>query len=109
MDDKPATAWLWYLIGIWALIGVALIMLGTGMARAQEQCPPLEAMIEELGQKYQERIVWQGVAPSPRGPVEIMLFQSPKGTWSILQVVGITACPIAGGTDATPIETGKGV
>ena len=24
MDDKPATAWLWYLIGIWALIGVAL-------------------------------------------------------------------------------------
>lgn len=104
MDEKPAKAWVWYFIGMWVLISVALIMLGTGTARAQQPCPPLEAMIEELGQKYQERIVWQGVAPSPRGPVEVMLFQSPKGTWTILQVVGITACPIAGGTDATPLN-----
>ena len=109
MDENPPKAWLWYFVGLGFLIGVALVMLGTGTAKAQQQCPPLESMIEELGNKYQEQIVWQGVTPTQRGPIEVMLFQSPKGTWTILQVVGITACILRAGVDATPIQTGKGV
>jgi hypothetical protein len=113
MDDFPQkeTPRFWValcIFGVAIILAVVMSVFLTVKAHAQQQCPPLESMIDELGKKYQEQIVWQGVAPTPRGPVEVMLFQSPKGTWTIIQVVGITACPLGAGTDATPIETGKG-
>jgi hypothetical protein len=108
MDDKPATAWLWYLIGIWALTGVALVMLGTGMARAQEQCPPLERLVTDLGEKYGEQIIWEGTVPTQQGGAfEAMLFQSEK-SWTFVIVQGISACVVAAGTDSNP-PLGKGV
>lgn len=111
MDEKPAKAWVWYIVGLVALFGAALIMLGTGTAHSQPACEPLAKVIDDLGSKFQEQIVWEGIAVSPRGgpPVQALLFQSPKGTWTMIAVQGITACLMAAGTDATPLENGKGV
>jgi hypothetical protein len=110
MDDKPATAWLWYLIGIWALIGVALIMLGTGMARAQQQqlCGPAEILLRQFSEIHKERPVWEGTVHSETGPVEVILLQGDKNTWTLFAIQGDTACILASGKDATPIAD-KGV
>jgi hypothetical protein len=110
MDDKPATAWLWYLIGIWALIGVALIMLGTGMARAQERqlCGPAEILLRQFSEVHKERPVWEGTVHSETGPVEVILLQGDKNTWTLFAIQGATACILASGKDATPIAD-KGV
>lgn len=112
MDEKPPRAWLWYFIGMWVLMCIALIMLGTGAAHAQEptKCAPLSTMIEDLGTKFGERIIWEGTMPTPSGaPVAAMLFQSPRGSWTMAAVQGTNACLMAVGMDGTPIETGKGV
>jgi hypothetical protein len=112
MDDLPPreTPRAWIAAGIFlAAFTLAFVMLVFTHVRAHAQpCPPLEAMIEELGTKYGERIVWEGTAPTPQGPIEVMLFQSDK-TWTIIQVKGISACIVAAGESGTPIETGRGV
>lgn len=108
MDDKPASAWFWYFIGIWVLIGVALIMLGTGTARAQQPplCAPLSQLVPAWEKIHNERIVWEGVSPTPQGPIELVLFQSEEGTWSLFMVQGGIACLRAAGGDATPLDRG---
>lgn len=87
-----------------------MLVYTTVRAEAQPACEPLAKVIDDLGSKFQEQIVWEGTAV-PRGgpPAQVLLFQSPKGTWTLLAVHGVTACLMAVGTDATPLETGKGV
>lgn len=111
MDDKPATAWLWYLIGIWALIGVALIMLGTGMARAQEQplCAPADILFKQFSEVVKEKIVWEGTMKLEQGVLEFVLFQNEKGNWTLFVVQDGIACLRAKGEAGTPNELGKGV
>lgn len=110
MDENPSRAWLWYFIGLLALIGVALIMLGSGTANAQPKCMDLSTLVDELGEKYGEVIVWAGNMRTPPGApeVKVMKFQSPKGTWTLVAVQGIQACFMSVGDGATP-SIGKGV
>ena len=87
----------------------AALLLSTP-AMAQQQCIPVATLVDDLGERYDEQIVWQGVVAAPNGGrVEIMLFQSAKGSFTIAAVQGITACILSTGQDATPIETGKGI
>lgn len=111
MDEKPARAWLWYFLGMWALIGIALIMLGTGTAHTQERplCAPAEIMLRQFSEIHQERPIWEGVVPKDTGPVEIILMQGDKNTWSLFTIQGGIACLIAAGTDANPSLSDKGV
>ena len=110
MNDRPSISWFWYMIGIWALMGVALVMLGTGMARAQQNAEPICAPMSQLApaweEHHKERIIWEGVVPTPQGPVEMVLFQSDKGAWSMFVVQGGVGCLRAAGTDGTPINGG---
>ena len=111
-DEKPARAWLWYFIAMVALIGVALVMLGTGTAKAQAPqnlCAPLSQIVPAWRDTHKEQIVWEGVSPTPNGPVELILFQSEKGTWTLFIVQGGLACMRAAGNAGSPIQTGKGV
>lgn len=70
MDEKPAKAWVWYFIGMVVVIGVALIMLGTGTAHAQEQpiCAPAEVMLRQFSEIHKERPIWEGVVPHDTAP-----------------------------------------
>ena len=109
-DEKPARAWLWYFIAMVALIGVALVMLGTGTAKAQPQpqirCGPIRAVVDLLAVS-QERVMWSGVVE--QGTAEILLFQSPRETWSLVTVQKGIGCIVEKGNAGTPIEQGKGV
>jgi len=116
MDDLPEKEppRVWIAAGIFlAALTLAFVMLVYTSINAhaqQQRCTSLSTLIEDLGTKLQQRIVWEGTIPTPSGtPVEAMLFQSPKGTWTLIAVQGVTACLMAAGANATPIETGKGV
>lgn len=116
MDEKPARAWLWHFIGMWVLIGVALLMLGTGTAHSQPlQCVRMEQLMRGMTEVLHERLIWQGVKNTPQGPIETFLFQSETGTWTIVDVVGRDAtgkpvgCFVAVGTNGVPNDLGRGV
>lgn len=111
MDEKPARAWLWYFIGMWALIASALIMLGTGTAHTQERtlCAPAEIMLRQFSEIHKERPVWGGIIPLETGPVEAILLQSEKNTWTFLTIQDGRACVLTFGQDANPSLAGKGV
>jgi hypothetical protein len=115
MDDFPKEfPRVWVAAGIFlAAITLAFFMLvyTSIQAHAQQQkCAALSATIEDLGSKLGQRIVWEGTIPTPSGvPVEAMLFQSPKGSWTMMAVQGVAACFMAAGENGTPIETGRGV
>lgn len=96
-------AFVLYLIAV-----IGLILLSTISANAQSRCAPLESVIEGLGQAN-ERIVWEGTMPTAQGAIEALLFQSAQGTWTFVVKQGTTACFMAAGTGATPIETGRGL
>jgi hypothetical protein len=111
MDDEPSSAWLIYLIGIWVLAGVAFIVLGTGMARAQELlCVPGDALIRQTMEVKKEHPVWDGTIPvEGQPPAEAVLTQSEKGGWSFFLIQNGNACLLFAGTDANPpINPGKG-
>jgi hypothetical protein len=113
MDDEPSSAWLIYLIGIWVLAGVAFIVLGTGMARAQEHaqiCAPAEVLLRQFSETHKERVIWQGVVPQETGrPIEIVLMQGEKNTWTMFTLTAGVACIVASGNDANPSLADKGI
>lgn len=112
MDDFPQKPPLfWRCLGAGLVILALAMLFYTSRAEAQPACEPLAKVIDDLGSKFEEVIAWEGTAV-PRGsnpPAQVLLFQSPKGTWTLLAVHGVTACLMAVGTDAAPLETGKGV
>jgi hypothetical protein len=77
-------------------------------AEAQQQCGPFESVIEGLAVAH-EVIVWEGTMPTAQGPVEVVMFQSAKGSWTLVAKSGTTACLMAMGNAGTPLETGRGV
>jgi hypothetical protein len=119
MDDEPSSAWLIYLIGIWVLAGVAFIVLGTGMARAQQrplQCVRMEQLMRGMTEVLHEKLIWQGIKTTASGPTETFLFQSQDGkTWTQVDVVGKDengkpiGCFVGIGTNGNPNDMGKGV
>jgi hypothetical protein len=112
MDEKPARAWLWYIVGMVALIGVALIMLGSGTARAQEMlCADADIFIRQIAELKKQRLVWEGTIPPPNNqpPAQVLIVQSDKGEWSHFLISEGRACLMFVGTDANPpIVTDKG-
>jgi hypothetical protein len=114
MDDfpraEPPRFWIAFSI-LCITFALAFVMLVFNSVKAdaqQQNCVPLERLITDLGEKFKERIEWQGVVNSPQGPIETMLFQSKKGTWTFVTVRGVTACILAAGESGTPIgETGE--
>lgn len=111
MDEKPARAWLWYFLGMWALIGIALIMLGTGTAHTQERplCAPADILFKQYKAVVKEKIIWEGTMPVEQGVLEFVLFQNEKGNWTLFVVQEGIACLRAKGEAGTPNELGKGV
>jgi hypothetical protein len=118
MDDEPSSAWLWYLIGIWLLAGVAFIVLGTGMARAQQAppCARMETIVKGMLEQFHESLIWMGIKTTATGPTETFLFQSQDGkTWTQVDVVGKDengkpiGCFVGVGTNGTPNDMGKGI
>ena len=108
MDDKRA--WFAYFAAMAGLIAITLLALFilTPKAQAQPRCGPFESVIDGLA-VAQEVIVWEGTMPTAQGPVEVVMFQSAKGTWTLVAKSGTTACLMAMGKDGTEIETGRGV
>jgi hypothetical protein len=73
-------------------------LLTAGIAKAQNiPCGPLDVTLQELGQRYSEKVIYQAVTAD--GNV-MKLLVSPTGTWSVLYVFkGDTgrACMMASG------------
>lgn len=113
MDDKRA--WFAYFAAGAGLIALALLalLLMTPQAHAQAPqqpiCAPMSQLVPAWQEVHSERIVWEGVTATPSGPIELVLFQSEKGTWSLFVVQGGIACLRAAGQSGTAIQTGKGV
>ena len=105
MDDfptrEPPRFWIAFSI-LCAAFALAFIMLvySSIRAEAQEQapiCAPLSHLVPAWEEVHKEKIVWEGVMPTPQGPLEFVLFQSDKGGWSLFVVQGGIACLRAGG------------
>lgn len=110
MDDDfpPATTpRFWIAFSILCIAFASWVIVATcRTAAAQELCFPLPSLIDELGKKFGEVIVWEGAAEN----VETMLFQSPKETWTLVRVQGGNGCIIGAGKHGTPVgETGEEV
>lgn len=114
MDDLPEreTPRVWIAAGIFlAAITLAFVMLvyNSIQAHAQQvQCAPIRSVVDMLAVS-KERVLWGGVTKTAQGVSEILLFQSPQETWTLVTVQNGIGCIVAEGRDGTPIETGRGV
>lgn len=115
MDDfpekEPPRFWIAFTILCTALalcFGM-LVYTSTEVHAQNVLCEPMPQMVNRLG-VAKELVVWGGVAQGPEGtPIEIILFQSNRGSWSLIRVASNIGCLIGQGNSGTPIETGKGV
>lgn len=107
---RPFLVTLGILLSAFALAAVMLIYTSI-RAEAQQAplCVPASVLLPQWAEIHKERPVWGGVVPSDAGPIEMILLQSDKENWTLITIRGGIACVIAAGSDATPIETGKGV
>jgi hypothetical protein len=115
MDDLPEkeSPRVWIAAGIFlAAITLAFFMLVYTHVRAEAQerqvCGPAEILLRQFSEIHKERPVWEGTVHSETGPVEVILLQGDKNTWTLFAIQGATACILASGKDATPIAD-KGV
>jgi hypothetical protein len=119
MDDLPEkdTPRAWIAFGILlAAVTLAFFMLVYTHVRAeaqeQQHCGPAEILLRQFSEIHKERPVWEGTVHSETGPVEVILLQGDKNTWTLFSIQGsiqgAVACVIATGKDATPIAD-KGV
>jgi hypothetical protein len=99
MDAKALLTWaIVYAVAFAVAIAACFYLVPRAYAQ-QQQCPHLSALVDELGEKYGEQVIWGGTAA--QGQVRFMLFQSPEGTWTFVQVQGVQACPVAAGQSGT--------
>jgi hypothetical protein len=114
MDDFPRESprfWVALCIfGVALILAVVMSVILTVKAHAQEiLCEPMPTMVKRLG-VAKELIAWSGVTVAPDGsPIELLIFQSSRGTWSLVRIIGPTGCIIGKGNAGTPIENGKGI
>lgn len=120
MNDLPEkdTPRAWIAAGIFLaaiLLAAFMVVYTTVTAKAQEQplCAPAEILLRQFSEIHKERVVWQGVIPRDTGPIEVLLMQSDKNTWTLFSVEssvnGAVACIVASGRDANPSLADKGV
>lgn len=116
MDDfpehEPPRFWIAFSMLVAAVV-LAVLMLAylTTRADAQEQplCAPAEVLLRQFSEIHKERPIWEGVVPQETGPIEIILLQGEKNTWTMFTIRGGIACIIASGQDANPSLSDKGV
>lgn len=111
-EKEPPVFWITVSIFVAALILAVIMLVYTGIrAEAQEQprCAPAEALLRQFSEIHKERVIWEGVVPQETGPIEIVLMQSEKNTWTMFTLRGGIACIIASGKDANPSLADKGV
>ncbi len=115
MDEfpkDPPRFWIAFSILCFAL-AVAFVMAVYTSTRVEAQerplCAPAEIMLRQFSEIHKERPIWEGVVPKDTGPVEIILMQGDKNTWSLFTIQGGIACLIAAGADANPSLADKGV
>lgn len=112
-DESPRRPFLVALGILLTALALSAIMLVYTSIRAEAQqaplCAPASALLSQFAEIHKEQPVWEGTVPHESGPVEIILMQSAKNTWTLISVRGGIACILAAGSDATPIQTGKGV
>lgn len=106
-NARPFLVTLSLLLAAFALVTVMLIYTSV-KAEAQTLCAPAKALIEQFAKSHGETPVWGGVVPSDKGPVEVIILQSEKSTWTLISIRQGIACILTGGTDANP-PIGKGV
>lgn len=100
-------AFLWMLIAI-STIALLLLLGVFDRARAQAGpvCMPLELLVSRVKERFGEDLAWTGTVRSSIGTAKAMLFQSRKGSWTLVVVQGVVACIVAGGSEGEPLATG---
>lgn len=115
MDDFPQERprfWIAFSILCIALAAAFVMVVFTSTrveAREQPLCAPAEVLLRQFSEIHKERPIWEGVVPQETGPIEIILMQSEKNTWTMFTIRGGIACIIASGQDANPSLADKGV
>jgi hypothetical protein len=115
MDDLPpaTTPRFWIAFSILCIafvVAYVMAVFTSTRVEAQERqvCGPAEILLRQFSEIHKERPVWEGTVHSETGPVEVILLQGDKNTWTLFAIQGVTACILASGKDATPIAD-KGV
>lgn len=93
-----------------ATLVVAILLLAGVFDRARAQagpvCMPLELLVSRVKERFGEDLAWTGTVRSSVGTAKAMLFQSRKGSWTLVVVQGVVACIVAGGSEGEPLATG---
>jgi len=111
-EAEPKRFWIALgIFGIALIVATVMLVYTTITADAQEQplCAPAEILLRQFSEIHKERPIWEGVVPQETGPIEIILMQGEKNTWTMFTIRGGIACIIASGQDANPSLADKGV
>ena len=98
-------AWTAFLAMVATGLLANLLLLTPAKAQASN-CFPLESLIEAVGGKLGQELVWTGITPAPNTAVRVMLFQSQSGAWTLVAAHGVTACIIGFGREGEAVATG---
>src|SRR5688500_5923953 len=101
-DKEPPRFWVAFgILCITFALSVVMSVYLIVRAEAQEQplCGPAEILLRQFSEIHKEKPVWEGVVPQDTGPVEVLLLQSAKSTWTLFTIRGGIACIIASGRD----------
>jgi hypothetical protein len=118
MDDLPPsiTPRFWIAFGILCItfaLAFVMAVYSSVDARAQEHaqiCAPAEVLLRQFSETHKKRVIWQGVVPQETGrPIEIVLMQGEKNTWTMFTLTAGVACIVASGKDANPSLADKGI
>ena len=114
MDDLPpaVTPRFWIAFSILCIaFALCVVMATCTQARAQQRplCAPAEILLRQFSEMHKERPIWEGDMPKAGGPVEFLLLQGAKNTWSLFTIEGGIACLVAAGQDAAPSLDDRGV
>lgn len=115
MDDFPQERprfWIAFsILCVAVAVAIFMVVFTSTRVEAQEQplCAPAEVLLRQFSEIHKERPIWEGVVPQETGPIEIILLQGEKNTWTMFTIRGGIACIIASGQDANPSLADKGV
>jgi len=112
-DLPPATTprfWIAFtILCLTFVVAFVMAVFSSTEVKAQERqvrCGPIRTVVDLLAVS-KERVMWSGV--TAQGAAELLLFQSPRETWSMVTVQNGIGCIVETGNAGTPIENGKGV
>jgi hypothetical protein len=120
MDDlpraEPPRFWIAFSI-LCITFALCFVMLVFNSVQAHAQatpvCAPAEILLRQFSEIHKERVIWEGVVPQETGPIELILMQGDKNTWTLFSIQGSVngpiACVVTSGRDANPSLADKGV